>query len=487
MTQPLPITPTQLRQMSICKRRVWLDHHGDGQQRDTFIPTAFIRGLQHEQTMHAATGDVMETIPVKSWSEGIDVTSRMMQDGVPTIIGAMLQHTESLATGHQITLRGRVDRLVRRVIGVRPAYHAIEIKQYTTLTAADVAQMDGYLHLLEKTQGRPVSGTFWLGQRADGLPQDEVHHDLDPDRMQTLLTNTIQTVQQMDAPPVHLASHCKTCPWVTACTEQAKTTLDLGLLPHLRQQTRDNLRRAGVSSLDQFAALSVTELQQIKGIKTTAPALKANAQAYVQQQPVWFNPLPESLQAGGWMLDLETAALAGGDGLPWSIGWGDHHGEMHVVVVAPYQDERILKLPDGNSVILVADKDAAWQTVANSVMVNNLPIYHWTGFDASIMQSTAPKAIRTALEPRMHDLHRTFINTVRLPQKSYSIKKVAVYFGFFWSGYQDWWRAETDYRDWLETGDEQSLAQACDYQRDDVLALVEIWSWLVNNRPKSVA
>jgi predicted RecB family nuclease len=261
------------------------------------------------------------------------------------------------------------------------------------------------------------------------------------------------------------------------------TRLELNLLPNLRRQTRENLYQAGIYTLEQFAALSVEELQQIKGIKTTAPALKANAQAYVEQCPVWFNPLQDEVLDGGWMLDLETAALAGGDGMPWSIGWGKSKQEMNVVVVAKYQDERELTLPDGNKVVLVEDEDRAWETVFDSVLVDNLPIYSWTSFDAAILEQTAPDRVREELAPRMRDLHRVFVNTVRLPQKSYSIKVVAAYFGFFWVGYQEWWRAETDYRQWLETGDDEDLMHACDYQRDDVLAMVVIWNWLVQNYP----
>ena len=35
----------------------------------------------------------------------------------------------------------------------------------------------------------------------------------------------------------------------------------------------------------------------------------------------------------------------------------------------------------------------------------------------------------------------------------------------------------------VETDEDDLLARACDYQRDDVLAMVIIWDWLVNNLP----
>lgn len=483
MSDSITITATTLRNFSKCHRLVWLDRFGDYQQRDQVSPVAMIRGVRHEEDIQAATTDQVETTLVGTWDEGVEITRTMIDDGVPIIVGGFLEHAETLVTGQTVTLHGKTDQLIRARVGSSGVYRAIEIKQYTKLTEADYLQLDLYLHLLEQAQNRDSMGVFWLGKREDGLPQDEVEHHLRSDQLPDALVQTAEILTQQTPPPVHLVSHCRSCHWYSGCFENVKATLDISLLPRLRSQTQAVLRQAGITTLDQFASLSIEELQQFKGIKTTAFALKANAQAYVENRPVWFNEIPEVLNNGGWMLDLETAALAGGDGLPWAIGWSDQQGRTQITILVPHSDERTLELLDGQIVHIVPDVDALWQCVYDSVSVDDKPIYHWTGFDAGVLQSTAPDPIRKSLGPRMHDLHRTFINTVRLPQKSYSIKKVAAYFGFSWSGYQEWWQAETDYRIWLDTGEIELLAQACAYQRDDVIALVEVWSWLVTNNP----
>lgn len=257
--------------------------------------------------------------------------------------------------------------------------------------------------------------------------------------------------------------------------------LDLSLLPRLSRQARENLYRAGITTLHELAALSVEELQRIKGIKKTAHAHHASARAYVENCPVWMQPVPEVLHQGGWMFDLETAALTGGDGLPWSLGWSDEQGVSQIALVAPGKARGVVSLLGFAKLILVGDTDEAWQAFYESVGVDDKPIYHWTGFDAGVLRATAPLHIRQALLGRMHDLHHTFVNTVRLPLKSYSIKKVAPYFGFNWSGYEEWWAAETDYRRWLATDNADYIYRSCGYQRDDVLALAVIWDWLVKN------
>jgi predicted RecB family nuclease len=256
------------------------------------------------------------------------------------------------------------------------------------------------------------------------------------------------------------------------------------LLPGLREATRAHLEQEGIVTLDQFAALEIGEIQRIKGVKTTAAALRANARAFIHSRPIWFERLPDDLRQGGWMLDLETRSLPGEDGSVWCLGWSNESGKAHIVVVAGGREPRLLPFASGQSVWIVPHCDAAWQRFHDSVAADSKPIYHWTGFDAGVMQRTAPPHVREALLPRTHDLHRTLVNTVRLPVRSYSIKAVAHYFGFQWSGYQDWTEAELDYHRWLRLGHEPALERACGYQRDDVIALARVWQWMTAAAPE---
>jgi uncharacterized protein len=256
---------------------------------------------------------------------------------------------------------------------------------------------------------------------------------------------------------------------------------DLERLPHLNRNTIRNLHAAGIMTVAQFAELSIEEMQQVKGIKKTAYALRANAQAYVQNAPIWYGELPDAVRRGGWLLDLETLALINRGGDVWCIGWSDMSGNTQIAVVGGYS--ATLHPAEDWTVHIVPDADAAWYAVLDSMQHDDLPIFHWTGFDAGIMASTAPEVVREALLGRMHDLYSSFIATVRLPQRSYSIKEVARYIGFEWEVYARWDAAERDYHQWEIDGDRYLLYRACAYQRDDVLAMVRLMEWIHRYAP----
>jgi len=78
----------------------------------------------------------------------------------------------------------------------------------------------------------------------------------------------------------------------------------------------------------------------VKGIgPVTAPAIRANAQAWLEKRPVWYNLLPEVCCRDGWMFDLETWERAG-QTVPWCMGWCDAQGSAHIALVAPVPDSR---------------------------------------------------------------------------------------------------------------------------------------------------
>ncbi len=477
--KPLIITPTLLRNLVTCERRGWLDTFGEKTEQLDLTPIGALYGVAHEKAIQTVASPNAETMPVATWDEGINLTQELMNEGVSVIIGAYIEQRYELENGVEVSLRGRVDRLTRNPES--HLYEPVEIKQYINIAKGDELQLDFYLSVLQDMQDAKLRGYFWLGSDAQNHPRYVLQHILNPAHLQLMLRRAYAVLSQEDAPHVNLLAHCKTCPWYSACMEVARSNLDLSLLPRLNSQTRRNLERGGITSLQHLAALSIEELQRFKGIKKTAASHRANALAFVEDRPVWVDRMPDLLHQGGWMFDLETAALPGGDGSPWSLGWCDEAGNSQIAIVAPTQPNQRVTLHPIGELITVRDKDEAWQVFHESVGVDDKPIYHWSGFDAGVMKATAPDSVKNALLGRMHDLHGTFVNTVRLPVRSYSIKKVAAYFGFSWSGYQEWWAAETDYRKWLESGEVEHITHACEYQRDDVLALVVVWKWLIEN------
>ena len=255
-----------------------------------------------------------------------------------------------------------------------------------------------------------------------------------------------------------------------------KINLSINLISGLSRQAREHLAANGITSLDQIAAMHPDDLRQFKGIKSTAAAIHACARAYVEERPVWFNPLPHDCLHAGIMFDIETDPYTG---KTWSWGWCDVDGMTQNIVVA--HRDGSARLPDGRTIITVRDTDEGWRLFAE--LTPDAPrIYHWTGFDASVMRAQAPDEAREMLDPRMYDLHHSYKSCVRFPVYGASLKVVARYLDFEWDEYDAWDAAYRDYAQWLIDDDTYALARAANYQRADVVALAVVWKWLNENR-----
>ncbi|MBZ0275068.1 MAG: TM0106 family RecB-like putative nuclease, partial [Anaerolineae bacterium] len=406
---PITISATLLRLLSTCERRVWLDTYGDTDQRSDVSSARIVpltRGILHEERILATATPHIRHVPAASWDEAAVVTRQSMRDGSPVIHGACLDVEINLPEfGQAVRLIGRVDRLERMEQADRPLYTPVEIKQYATLADADRLQLDLYLYILQHIQDVVVPGWFWLGADHAGKPAAVVPHELDESRLAEAFRRLSRVLRQKTEPPVQIEAHCRQCHWYESCINAIKESRHISLLPHLSSKTKAHLVEAGIHTVDQFALLSVAELQKIKGIKTTAPGLRANAQAFVRQEPVWFNHLTADVRQGGWMLDLETLALVGRSEEMWSVGWAGSDGHTRIVIVGDESRQQTLSHPYPLTIHIVPDADSGWYTLLDFLRHDDAPIFHWSGFDAKILSRTAPGEVRNALLDRMHDLH----------------------------------------------------------------------------------
>jgi predicted RecB family nuclease len=453
------LTTSQLRLLTLCERRVWLDKYGNRYEPLTVTTITTI-------------GDTAVEIPVASWADAVAATHAGIRQKY-TIIGACLEA--------EIELQSKAVRLITKIDRLQPApdgtYYPVEIKQHATLTAADTLQMDLACFLVGQMQAEIPHGEFHLGTEAQ-----IIHHHFNRDRFYSALKQWANTIQQQNEPPVVYASHCRTCHWHDFCINELKKQRSIQLLHSIRRDAVKSLAANGIHTVDQFALLSLEEIRKFKGIKSTAERYLAQARAYVNDEPQWYQPMPDILQQGGTMFDLETVMDREDFGTAWSLGWCDTYGTSQIAIVNAGHKPIAIPLTDSLMVHVVRHADDAWYTLLDSIGHLDTPIYHWTGFDAGVMANTAPTAVKQALLPRMHDLYKTFTDTVQLPVRSYSIKVVAAYFGFQWQGYAAWDAAYNDYKLWKFVGDEAALQRACTYQRDDVLALVKVWQWMVANK-----
>jgi predicted RecB family nuclease len=491
MTAPIVLTAQTLRHLATCPRRVWLDAHGDRAAREVPPPSAIYRmtrGIQHEEAVNRAVSPQVESVPVADWPDALAQTRRLMQEGAPAILGACLEAPLDVPglDGRPVVLRGVVDRLLlveRRASLIRSqtrfVYAPIEIKQYARISDADRAQLDCYGWLLAQVQGvEPPAAEFWLAQDAASYPARRERHTLDLDGISERLTAAARLAAGVDPePPVAILPHCRECPWYSACKGQAQTRFHVSVLD-VRSATLRHLLAEGITSVDQVAAMSEDELLRFKDIgRVTAPRIRAQAHAYLENRAVCCAPLPDVLRRSPWHFDIETHPQTN---QIWSIGWGRGLDDLHmVVVVEALRRVDALTLPTGQTVMLAPDTDSAWRVFAEGVSGDAEPVLHWTGFDSGVMRATAPRDVVAALDRRLGDLHADFKRSVAIPARGTSLKTVAAHFGFAWSAYADWFAALRDYERWLATDDVRALERAAAYQLDDVRAMVIVWGWLV--------
>src|SRR5215207_2058538 len=91
------LTVTQLRLLTLCERRVWLDKYGN---RDEPLEVTAITTI---------AADTAVEIQVASWAEAVAITRSTIRHG-HTIIGACLE-TEIELQGKPVRLMGKIDRL----------------------------------------------------------------------------------------------------------------------------------------------------------------------------------------------------------------------------------------------------------------------------------------------------------------------------------------------------------------------------------------
>ena len=482
---PGPILTAQMiRQALTCTRQVWLERYGDPALRSELSPHAeylMELGSQHEITIQATETPFLEPLHVDSWEAGVLLTREVLQKGIAGVWHGCLEHCAPLdLTDRVFVVRGKPDYLERvEHFGVS-AYRPIEIKRRRQPDPTDWVQLDLYVWLLRQIQSETPPGELWLGADEYGHPRQRLPHEYDEERLMAALGATIAVLDTPSMPPANTGTHCDFCPWQAMCFTARVQDRQVDLLSGVGPTLRQSLEAARLTTIEAIAACPLGELQQVPGVgPRRAQQLQANARAWVEQRPIWREPLPDTCRQPGWMFDLETY-WADGQTVPWCMGWCDSTGTTQIAVLAPGRGPEVLILPDGQPVILAPDVDSLWGVLADAVAETDGPLYHWSAYDRTILRGSAPPELQEQLAPRFVDLLATCKRAVSLPVPSLSLKVVSRYLGFPWPGSDDWFAAYLDYCTWLDWNDVEALTRACVYQRADVQALAWVWRWLVS-------
>ena len=468
-----------LLQYQRCKRRTFLDIHGDKSQRDA--PNELLRKLQQDKIAHqlSALAKVTYHQPDYSygdWETAEAATLELMQRGVEYIYKGVL--LANYSEGY--TLLSRPDLLVKRPgkscfgdwmyvpasieLGKRPkqeyqvvaAFHA-----QVLATIQDLAPETAWLILRTKERNYPVDLLKWTP------------------RMQQILEELIQVLELQNPPEVFISRQkCNLCHWYTQCYAIAQSEKHLSLLPGVTPLRYTQLQDVAITTLESLANTSPSSLENLVGFdREVAPKLIVQAQSSLEKRPLILPyPLPTEDITFTAPIELYFDIEAQPDlDLNYLLG---------VLVV-----DRLANTEEFYSFLAdkPEDEELVWQQFLDLVwQYPEAPIYHFCVYEFDTVKRLArlyktPSSLVRPVLSRFVDVYEQLTQSVALPVESYALKAIARWLGFEWrekeaSGAKCiYW-----YDQWLETGDRSLLEIIQSYNEDDCRATLRVKNWLVN-------
>ncbi|MDZ7963886.1 MAG: TM0106 family RecB-like putative nuclease [Nostoc sp. DedSLP03] len=468
-----------LLQYQRCKRRPFLDIHGDTSQRDA--PNELLRKLQQDKIAHQLSALAQMTYyqpdyAYGNWEKGEKATLELMQRGVEYIYKGVLLATYSEAD----TLLSRPDLLVKQPgqsnfgdwiyvpasieLGKRPkqeyqvvaAFHA-----QVLATVQGVAPATALLILRTKNTNYAVDLCKWTP------------------RMQQTLEEFIQVLKLPNPPEVFISRQkCNFCHWYSECYAIAQSEKHLSLLPGVTPLRYTQLQALDITTLESLANTSPSSLEKLLGFDSeVAPKLVVQAQSALEKRPLILPyPLPTEDITFTAPIELYFDIEAQPDlDLDYLLG-------VLVVNRQTNTEQFYSFLADKPE-----DEELVWQQFLDLVwQYPEAPIYHFCVYEFDTVKRLAklygtPHSLVRPVLNRFVDVYEQLTQSVALPVESYALKAIARWIGFEWRDKEAsgakciYW-----YDRWLETGDRTLLEIIQRYNEDDCRATHKVKDWLVN-------
>jgi predicted RecB family nuclease len=493
-----------LLQYQRCKRRPFLDIHGDLEQRDR--PTDLLVKLQQDKVTQQKTiiGQRNYQQPKYrrgDWQAGHDETLKLMEQGAELIYRGLLlsSHHEVITeenseqgyafsdeagqlTGtslKQHTLLSRPDLLVKKAgqsifgdwiyvpvsieLGKRP-------KQEYQVTAAFHALV---LAAVQQQQ----TGSAWVILRG----KKTTHHvDLGrwQPQMQKILVEYINTIQSVDPPEMFISRQkCSLCHWHSQCHAIAQSQQHLSLLPGVTPVRYTQLQTLDITTPAALANQDPIELENILGFdRVIAAKLILQAKSTTTNQPVL---LPQAQLNQDWIQNSANIELYFDIEAQPDL---DLNYLLGVLVVDKQNNSKkyhpfLAEKPE--------DEKIAWEQFLDFVsQYPDAPIYHFCVYEFDTVRRMAkmygtPNATIKPILFRFIDIYEELIQSVALPIESYALKAIARWLGFNWRNPEAsgakciYW-----YDQWLQKQDSSLLENIQSYNEDDCHATHAVKDWL---------
>ncbi|MEB3307468.1 MAG: TM0106 family RecB-like putative nuclease [Cyanobacteriota bacterium] len=491
------LTDRLLRSWIRCRRRSWLDRHGDPAERRWTAHRALALSDQHRS--------FESLLPLKP-ARGEEAAAA----GAASVMGLRLrgQIGAMPIAAHPVLL----ERVPGRSIWGAHAYRPVLGRQGRNLTREHRLQLALWGRLLAGHQGAPVPHALVLAGSGSELQRERLA--LSP-ALQRQLDESVQRLAgdlQRSTPPPLVADRrkCVLCSWRGFCNREAQQAGHLSEVSGIGGKRRELLLGLGIETLTQLAAADpdgLAESLAVHGEQHRALAVELVGQARVQAtgQPERLTRL-SVLEPGGALAELATAPGL----LLYDIESDPDARDdfLHGFV-------QVRRLPDGRwpgadpeamtswpyrpLLALQEHGDARlWQRL--QALINghrDWPLLHYGETERIALlrlarRQGASDSERASLGSRLLDVHARLRQHWRLPVTSYGLKAVAGQQGFQWSqrGADGarcllWWRQWR--RGWSgrsagadREASRRLLSRIFQYNRDDNLATWAVVRWLLD-------
>ena len=474
-----PLTDRLLRSWTRCRRRAWLDRHGDQNQR---VYTAH-RTLQLDDQQRS----FVALLPRKP-GHGLAACER----GDVGVVGLRLRGRT--AEGYSIEAHpALLQRQPGRSRWGDYVYRPVLARQGRRLTREHRLQLALSARLLAHLQQAPVVDGLALAGAGRYLDKEKVALGENLQRqLDEALRRLAADLERTEPPP--LASDrrkCSLCSWRGVCSAEARRVGHLSEVSGIGAKRREMLLELGIDGLNALADADpqrLAEQLQRFGEQHGAVAAPLVAQARAQRdghaEPLADSPaLPELIKAPGVLLyDIESDPDARDDFL---------HG---FVCLPRDPDGRwALERATYHPLLMLQEHGEArcWQRIRRFLSsFEGWPVLHYGETESLALCKLAQRqgvsdVDRDALRCRLVDVHARLRSHWRLPLNSYGLKTVADWLGFSWSqAGVDGARALLWWRQWRGTGPSdrghvQALRWIFLYNRDDGLATWTVAAWML--------
>ena len=462
-----PLSDRLLRSWLRCRRKAWLDRHGDPAER-LWNPHRALQLADRESRLQELTSQ-----PLKRCT-GLEALKR----GEPAVRLLLLQRDG---------IYGRPTLLLRKPgssqlgsFSYQPAL--LQPGRHGTREHRLTLALWGWL--LEPVQGISASQGWLINPRGQ-RERLNLHGGLNR-QMETALTRLQQDLKRRSPPPLTQDRRkCTLCSWRRSCDGVAEAQGELSTVSGIGGKRQELLQELGIAdrqALSDAPGEWLMEQLESRGVQQPELALELIAQAAVQQsgiaEPLQTDnpePLPELTRAPGVLLyDIESDPDARDDFLHGFVPLSRRtDGSFEPAETATYRP--ILALREHG-------EDRLWLRLQRLLAAHpGWPVLHYGETEAIALKRMAER--QNGAPPQgLIDLHQRVRQHWRLPVDSYGLKAVASWRGFRWSqSTAEGARCVLWWRQWRARHKRHQLDQIFRYNRDDCLATWAVAQWLSNS------